>query len=121
VTWQTLQVTTVQLPVLLAVAHCKPSTLLLDFTVSSTQHVSADMPDHIHVQLYSLHMACYSDGTCCRQGRLCLITSAAAAAAAAAGDEILHATQGLLMVSIIRCYDLSDSSKQSSYVSVSGV
>jgi hypothetical protein len=42
-----------------------------------------------------------------------------AAAAAAAGDEILHATQGLLMVSIIRCYDLSDSSKQSSYVSVS--
>jgi hypothetical protein len=42
-----------------------------------------------------------------------------AAAAAAAGDEILHATQGLLMVSVIRCYDLSDSSKQSSYVSVS--
>jgi hypothetical protein len=46
--------------------------------------------------------------------------AAAAAAAAAAGDEILHATQGLLMVSIIRCYDLSDSSKQSSYVAVSG-
>ncbi|WIA11325.1 hypothetical protein OEZ85_011448 [Tetradesmus obliquus] len=35
-----------------------------------------------------------------------------------AGDEILHATQGLLMVSIIRCYDLSGSSKQSSYVTV---
>jgi hypothetical protein len=51
---------------------------------------------------------------------MCLIPSATAAAAAA-GDEILHATQGLLMVSIIRCYDLSDSSKQSSYVSVGDV
>eukprot|EP00882_Tetradesmus_deserticola_P006163 GHRQ01006488.1.p1 GENE.GHRQ01006488.1~~GHRQ01006488.1.p1 ORF type:complete len:665 (+),score=277.92 GHRQ01006488.1:457-2451(+) len=35
-----------------------------------------------------------------------------------AGDEILHATQGLLMVTVIRCYELSDSSKQSSYVAV---
>lgn len=35
-------------------------------------------------------------------------------------DEVLHAIKGLLMVGVIRCYDLSRNAKMSSYVTVSG-